>query len=269
LKGPSGFLVGCRSTPPFDGPEERPDGSIREASDASEVCFLDDFYQGSFSGPGRDEAILALDPCGADRTNDITPGNVVLAERADDGWRVVAVQPDTNVHGCSVSKRPDRTLLVCTSSMGAYGDGSLLWRFTLDFAEPTGKRVDVFAKLYQTASSSCMTGNANLEELGVTTLKVTNERFADQDGDGDEDLSFTVERAHTPGSPALGKRAEAQCKGTPDGTMLDLQRLAGPTRRFSLEFKGERKTMVPTPATKKLLEAWRTEASEFWWNVVK
>jgi hypothetical protein len=153
--------------------------------------------------------------------------------------------------------------------MGAYGDGAIQWRFTLDFAEPAGKRIDVFSKMYETPPTSCMVGAGILEERGVTTLKITNERFADTDGDGDEDLSFTLERAHAPGSPAIGKRADAQCKGTPDGTMIDIERLAGPAKRFSLEFKGEKRTMVPTAATKKLLDAWGKEAPEFWWNVVK
>jgi len=45
--------------------------------------------------------------------------------------------------------------------------------------------------------------------------------------------------------------------------------IAGPTRRFSLELKGESKTMVPTAATRKLLDTWRKESPEFWWNVVE
>jgi hypothetical protein len=267
--GPSGTMVGCRSTPPFDGPGEQPDGAVRKAESFSDVCFLSDFYRGSFSGPGKDQVVLGLEACGDDRVNDIAPGNVVLAERGADGWRVVAVEKDTNARGCRLSKRADRTLLVCGDNLGAFGDGSLWWRFTLDFSLPAGGRANVFAKFFQTPGTSCLGATELLIERGITQVSFSNERFADRDGDGDEDLSFTVERSHAPPSPALGKKVEAQCaaRRTSGDATVDLKALAGAPRRVTLEFDGEGTTLVPKAGTKKLLEEWGKVAPELWWNL--
>ncbi len=264
-------MVGCRSTPPFDGPAEAPDGSLLEAKDFSEVCFLEDIYRGSFSGPGKDQAILGLAACGDERANDITPGNVVLAENGPDGWRVVAVDRSVNVRGCKQSKRADRTLLVCSDGFGAYGDGSLSFRFTLDFSKPEGSRFHVFSKIYESAASSCMLGNGILEERGATFVDTKEERFEDLDGDGDEDLLLTVERGHVGPSAALVKRADAWCAKQPAGEpgILRPNVLAGKPKRFALRFSGEAETLVPAPATAKLLDAWGGDAPEFWWNAVK
>ena len=37
-------MLGCRSRPPIDKPGEKPDGTVRQATDFSEVCFLDQLY---------------------------------------------------------------------------------------------------------------------------------------------------------------------------------------------------------------------------------
>ena len=266
--GPQGPMLGCRSAPPFDAPEKKPDGTVLQAADFSEVCFLDHVYRGSFSGAGKEQAILGLEACGPERSNDITPGNVVLAERGTDGWRVIAFERDTNVRTCSLSKRNDRTLLVCADNVGAFGDGSLHWRFTLDFAAPEQQRVKVFSKLYASAPTNCMLGTAMLADRGVTTFEISNERFADTDADGREDLTFGVERAHTAPSAALRARADAQCKGR-EQELVDLAKLAGPQRRHTLQFHGEPTALVPTAATKKLLDAWGRESPDLWWNAVK
>lgn len=262
-------MFGCRSGPPFDKPDTKPDGTVRQAAEFSDVCFLDEVYRGSFTGAGRDQAIVGLEACGSERANDITPGNVVLAERGPTGWSVMAVQRDTNVRKCAVSKRKERTLLVCGDNMGAFGDGSLAWRFTLDFSAPEQQRVKVFSKIYASSATSCMMGTGILGERGVTTIDVSNERFVDTDADGVEDLAFTVERAHTAPSVALGARAEAQCKGAKDGKMVDLTKLSGPKKRHTLQFRGGPSGLVATEATKKLLDAWGLESPEFWWNIVK
>lgn len=264
-ESPSGSMVGCRSTPPFDDADELPDGNLLVANDFSEVCFLDSFYRGSFSAPGRQQAILGLDACGAERVNDISPGNVVLAERDDRGWRVVAVEKSTNVRDCRVSQRPDRTLLVCADNIGAYSEGSLQWRFTLDFAIPEGSRTQVFAKLFASTPTTCAAGPDLFIERGVTYVHNVSERFADVDGDGDEDLVVTLDRAYTPGSSALGAKFDALCaSGT---NIVEPRQLAGRTKRFTLRFEADAYTLEPTETTAKLLEAWGQDAPAFWWNV--
>lgn len=244
---------------------------IREETDFSEVCFLETFLRGSFSAPGKDEALLGLAACGQDRANDITPGNVVLAERDETGWHVREIQADTNLRGCVPSKGSGRTLLVCNDNMGAFSEGSLWWRFTLDFSLPPGKRSNVFAKLYKTPGFTCTMGVDFFLEREVTDWTTLSERLADTNGDGFDDLTFTIERAYSPGTPALGRKFEALCKKKkPDGDqMLNVSDFVGKHKRFTLEFKGDGRTLVPTAATKKLLEEWGNQAPEFWWNIVK
>jgi hypothetical protein len=261
--------IGCRTGPPFDAPDARPDGRIEEKKDLNEVCFIDGFHRGSFSGVDQDEAVLGLVACGADRLNDISPGSVVLARKEATGWRTTAVIQNTNVHQCRVAERTDRTLLVCRDGIGAYGDGSLSWRFTLDFTKPRGKRMSVFAKLYASAGFSCLGGLGMVEERGVTVVEQVDERFHDRNGDGLEDLTVTVSRGNQDGSDALLKRAQAICNRSKGDPILPLDKLVGPMSRHRLVFDGTAAGLTATPATRKLLDEWGAEAPTFWWNVVK
>jgi hypothetical protein len=259
--------IGCRSGPPFEAADARPNGTIYEAGHFSEVCFVDAFYPGSFSASGRDEAIVGLAACGEDRLNDITPGNVFLAEREETGWGVTAVHPDTNIARCTPSQRPDRTLLMCRDGMGAFGSGALKWRFTLDFAAPQGSRERVFSKLYMSAPYSCDHGLDMVGERGAAVVDELDEKVADRDGDGDDDLVVTVARASAEGTPALVQKAKSLCQAQPGDPTLDLDKLVGPKRRHRLLFEGTPKGLEPNAPTKKLLEQWGAEAPEFWWNL--
>jgi hypothetical protein len=269
-KSDSGVQIGCRSTPPFDDINEQPDGTIREETSFSDVCFLETFLRGSFSAPGKDEALLGLAPCGNDRANDITPGNIVLAEHDAAGWRVVAVEKNENLRGCVPAKGYNPTLLVCDDNVGAYSEGSIWWRFTLDFSQPPGKHVNVFSRLYKTPGTTCLMGADFFVEREVTLWTAGKDTLADADGDGLDDLTFTIDRSYTPGSPALGRRFDAQCKKKAPGgdQTLDLAQLAGKSRRFKLDFKGSgSRTLVPTDATAKLLDGWGLKAPELWWKM--
>lgn len=262
--GPDGeTMVGCRSTPPFDGRDERPDGQVRPAASSAQVCYLRDFYRGSFSARGKDEAILGLAACGPDRVSGITPDNVVLAERGDAGWQVTAVEPDTNVHACRILNRPDRTLLACRDNVGAFGDGSLWWRFTLDFSQPSGARRQLFERLYESAPTSCSSGPELLVDRGVTSLELEFERFADVDGDGSLDLTAGIKRGYVPGSESVRSKFEQLCQKE---SMVEPESFVRPAR-YVLQYRGSATTLSPTPATAKLLESWRQQSPEFWWNV--
>jgi hypothetical protein len=241
---------------------------IRQETDFSQVCFLETFLRGSFSAPGKDEALLGLAACGNDRANDITPGNVVLAARDEAGWRVREVERDTNLRGCAPSKGSSPTLLLCNDNIGAFGDGSLWWAFTLDFSRPSGKRENVFAKLYKTPAMGCGMGGDILAERGVATWTKSDDRIADTNKDGMADLSFTIERASAAPSPALATKYDALCKKNPDGgQMLEPSAFVGKPKRFTLDFKSQGRTLVPTAATKKLLDEWGEEAPESWWKI--
>ncbi|NUO54387.1 MAG: hypothetical protein HOV80_36545 [Polyangiaceae bacterium] len=267
---PTATYVGCRSTPPFEKPDELPDGTLRDVDDPYKICILSDYYRGSFSAPGKDEAILALDACNEDRVNDITPGNILLAEKVSGVWRITGFQPDTNAHDCKLAKRPDRTMLVCEAGMGAFSDGALDWRYSLDFAEPQGRRIKVFTKLYRSPPTSCMVGAEILGERGIVLVNTTDEKWVDIDKDGDLDITFTLERAAVLPSAALAKKVEAQCAKNKDAApFVNLEKLAGPRKRFSIQIKAEATSFVPTPESQKVLDAWGAEAPEFWWNIVK
>lgn len=267
--GPSGIQVGCHSTPPFTTPDELPDGLIREETDFSQVCFLEKFLRGSFSAPGKDEALLGLAACGNDRLNDITPGNIVLAAREEAGWRVREVLPDTNLQGCAPLKGSSPALLLCNDNVGALGDGSLWWTSTLDFSLPPGKHENVFAKLYQTPTLMCGMGGDMLAERGVAIWTKSADRVADTNKDGINDLSFTIERASVAPSPALATKYDAVCKKkAPDGEQtIEPSAFVGKPKRFTLEFTSQGRTLVPTAATKKVLDEWGKAAPEFWWRI--
>lgn len=259
--------VGCRNAPPFNQPGMQPDGKIETKGDLYEVCLLNDFYKGSFSAAGKEQAILGIDPCGPDRANDISPGSVALAERGPDGWKLVAYDRGVNINKCDIAKRKNGSLLVCSDNMGAYGDGSLRWNFTLDFSKSETQRIKIFSKLYKSAGISCMGGVGMVEERGLTGVEEIKREFKDFNNDGFDDLRLIIERAHTEGTPAVIKRVEAACKK--NGNMhVDENVILGKYKRFTLEFLGNETTLAPTPETKKLLDKWSETAPNFWWNVV-
>jgi len=259
--------VGCRGAPPFDKPGLWPDGKIETKGDLFEVCLLSQFYKGSFSAAGKEQAILGIDACNPDRANDITPGSVLLAERGADGWRLVDSMRGINIEKCDIAKRKNGSFLVCGDNMGAFGDGSLRWNFTLDFSKPEKERVVIFSKIYKSAGISCM-GSAGLDEdRELTGVEEIKREFKDVNNDGFDDLRLIVERAHAKNTPALLKRVDAICKKN-GNTHFEEKVLLGKYKRFTLEFHGNETTLAPTPETKKLLEEWSHSASYFWWNVV-
>lgn len=260
-------IVGCRNAPPFAKAGMQPDGKIEIKGDLYEVCLLSEFYKGSFSAAGKEQAILGIDPCGPDRANDISPGSVVLAERGPDGWKLVAYHRGVNIAKCDIAKRKNGSFLVCGDNMGAFGDGSLRWNFTLDFSKPEEQRIVIFSKLYKSAGISCMGGATLDEDRELTGVEEIKREFKDFNNDGFEDLRLTIERAHTANTPAVLKRVDAACKK--NGNMhLEESVILGKYKRFTLEFRGNETTLEPTPETKKLLEEWSKGAPYFWWNVV-
>ena len=259
--------VGCRNAPPFAKPGMQPDGKIETKGDLYEVCLLTEFYKGSFSAAGKEQAILGIDPCGPDRANDISPGSVALAERGPVGWKLVAFDRGVNINKCDIANRKNGSLLVCSDNMGAYGDGSLRWNFTLDFSKPEAQRIVIFSKLYKSAGISCMGSPALDEDRELTGVEEIKREFKDVNNDGFEDLRLTIKRASAANTPALLKRVDAVCKK--NGNMhFDENVILGKYKQFTLEFRGNETTLEPTPETKKLLDEWSAKAPYFWWNVV-
>lgn len=262
-------FFGCRSTPPFDDPGELPDGKVLEVDFVYDVCAVEALFLGSFSGSGEDEALLALASCGTDRLNDITPGHAVLASRGADGWDVEAVERDINVGRCHPRPGASGALLVCSDGIGAFSDGALHWRFTLDFSKPAGSRRTIFARIYHTPAMSCVNGVEMFRDRPLTLVDFVKEDWRDADADGDDDLVLTVARASVPQSDALVRKAQASCiqQKQRGKTTPDLDALAGPKKRHVLTFKRESAGMVPTPATQTLLDSWAQGSPQFWLEV--
>jgi hypothetical protein len=109
-----------------------------------------------------------------------------------------------------------------------------------------------------------MSGPGLFVERGVTYFEQTGERFTDVDRDGIEDLTITVERAHAPGNDALGRQFDRLCAGGIQ--VVEPRQLVGRPTRRTLVFKGTATALVPTEETRELLETWRKQAPDFWWN---
>ena len=112
------------------------------------------------------------------------------------------------------------------------------------------------------------TGSDIVVERGLTDFEEVKREFKDVDKDGLEDLLVTIQRAHTNGSDALGKKVDAFCQKSGD-MMQEPKSFLGKYKRYQLEFRGDATTMVPTPETAKQIEQWSQTAPEFWWNIVK
>lgn len=263
--GIEGLAFGCRSNPPFDEPGKLPDGEVREAGEFRDVCDLRDVYRGAFSSDGKEQAILGLMPCGDERLNDISPGHVVLVERHQGKWHVVATHKETNVHGCHLAKRGGRAFLVCHDSLGAFSEGALHWYFTLDFSKRPEERLRVFAKLYDTPPTRCEAAD-KLREEGVTLLKFPKEaeQYGDRNGDGLEDLIVHVDRAYAAPSPALAKKLAVRCRGKGEVQWVEPGDVVEEGRRFVLAFEGTETGMQPTKETRILLSEWTKAIPPFW-----
>jgi hypothetical protein len=48
--------------------------------------------------------------------------------------------------------------------------------------------------------------------------------------------------------------------------VVEPRQLVGRPTRRTLVFKGTATALVPTEETRELLETWRKQAPEFWWN---
>lgn len=110
-------------------------------------------------------------------------------------------------------------------------------------------------------------GGDTLAERGVATWTKSDDRIADTNKDGMDDLSFTIERAHVAPSPALATKYDALCKKSDGAKMLEPSDFVGKPKRFTLDFKSQGRTLVPTAATKKVLDEWGREAPEVWWKI--
>ena len=145
--------IGCRSHPPWNRPEQRPDGKLpRFTDDPLRFCSLDKIYKGSFSRPGAKQAALSFGQCkenDPDATWDMGfPGNMVLVEEVEGHWKAIRYALGINTEACLSSRRTDgRDVLLCRSSFGAGPAGEVDYFFAVDF-DLSKKATSTLAKIF-------------------------------------------------------------------------------------------------------------------------
>ena len=148
--------VGCRSHPPFDLPEQKPDGKLPPfTDDPLRLCVLEKVYKGSFSRPGAKQAALSFSQCKENDPNATWdmgfPGSMVLVEEVAGRWKAIRYELGVNTSACLQSHRTDgRDVLLCRSGLGAGSAGEVIYFFAMDFAL-SKKTVTPLAKMFSNA----------------------------------------------------------------------------------------------------------------------
>lgn len=264
-------LVGCRSHPPFDRPEQKPDGALVPGLDPLTVCTIDAVYRGSFTRPGAKQAVIAFGQCKEDEASwDMgNPGSAVVVEESAERWKVVAYEPEVNAEACLTYRRPDgRDTLVCQTNFAALSSGGLKWFYSLDFAKEPKKRNRQLAKMFfDDFIINCKASIFPPEflEYGVTSVRITSFDLADANKDGKQDLVVKLQRAYVPASKGLETKIQALCKRGSE--LLTPAAYLPAATEETLELLSDGETFVPAPATQKKLNAWKAVAPESWYNM--
>jgi hypothetical protein len=256
-----GREVGCRSHPPFERPEQLPDGKIvKHTGDPLSFCAIDRVYYGAFTRPGAEQAVVAFGQCkeseGAE-WDAAFPGSAVLVENVSGRWKAMGYEPEVNAQLCLQSHRSDaRDVLLCRSNLAATAVGSLTSFFLLDFARgPRGKRnAGTFARVFSD-EINCIAAESGLPS-GLVSADITSVALADLDKNGTPDLVVKVRRARAAPSAALDAKVNALCKQGPEKAKGALP----PATVTTLELLSDGDGFTPSAATKTALDAWTAEA---------
>jgi len=151
--------VGCRSCPPFEGPEAISDGRI--AVDGKDFFELELYMVGHFSAASVEQRLAVFNGCEPHSSN---WGGTLIAERAADKFRSLRYLSGLHPQACQAYHRPDgRDLAVCEFT-DAHQSTSTDTLSVLDFAADPPKRQDL---LSFTNQEPCLTdpGTRSTEEL--------------------------------------------------------------------------------------------------------
>lgn len=252
--------VGCRSHPPFSGPDERPDGTIVQlAADDNHLCVLGAVHRGAFSRPGANEALLVFDACENDdgtAWDMANAGSAVLVDLSGGRVRAVATDGWAWADACVPVKRKDGvTLLACSYAFSAPPAGTVANTFVLDFVGGAPHQALLSVVYEDTPSCSFLDAKMpDVAEDGLTRADVARAIVTDVDEDGLGDVVVDVKRAHLPGTAALAAKLLAGCKKGQEPKVMP------PLARTRLVFRNDGERLVPTELTRKALESWRAEA---------
>ncbi len=246
--------IGCRSHPPFDRPEDRPDGTLPAYSgDRSAFCSIRAIHRGSFSRAGAPQAVVIFDSCedhGA-AWNGSMPGSAVLVESV--GGRFRAIDYEGAIRECKTVRLSDgHDVMLCRGWFGWSGAGALTSFFLLDFAERS-TRVRVVARLFEDLLQCSMLEPTFSLPHGLVDLAV-KDRLDDVDGDGLPDLVLDVERTRVPPGPALDRRVRVACTA-----QAALPKGSQPTHT-TLVFPNDGRGLSASPSARATLAKWESEA---------
>ena len=104
-----GVVAGCRTCPPFEGPDAAPDGKI--AVDGDAFFPLEVLVSGHFSSAGADQRLAVFSGCEPHSEN---WGGTVLAERIAGHFKVLSYASGIHPQACEAYRRVDgRDIAVC------------------------------------------------------------------------------------------------------------------------------------------------------------
>jgi hypothetical protein len=264
-----GKLVGCRSHPPFDRPEQQPDGTFPEyVGDPLSFCALTRIYRGSFTRPHAEQAVLGFEQCqrGDDTWDMSQPGSAVLVERLEGRWRAVATQQDVNLEFCVQPRRADgRDLLFCWSNLTAAPPvGTIRYWFSLDFARPS-RFATTHVRVYSDSElCSGIYDPTSLRDHGFIVVRVLSTKLT-QDS-GQPRIELRLARARIAPQAGLEAKAREACQHDPNANEKSLGREA---EEVKLELELADDGIVPLPTTRETLSRFTAESPENFYGLVQ
>ncbi len=262
-----GKNVGCRSHPPFDRPDQKPDGKfVEHKGDPLLFCMIDGVFHGSFTRPGSKQAVVSFAQCkeSEDAVWDMGfPGSAVLVEEIGGRWKAIGYEAGVNTGGCLKDRRADgRDILVCRSGLAAPPSGEIDYVFFIDFARAAAGKKENAASIVKLYGDNANCFFADLGGLpdGFVALDVVSMSMADLNKDGTGDLLVKVRRSRVAPSPALDARVHAICKQNTNADFAKV--LLPPAKEATLELLSDGDGFTPSAATKKTLDAWTAEGPE-------
>jgi hypothetical protein len=244
-----GLSPGCRSCAPFDEDGEQPDGRIEKNPPVFQA--LETYFEGSFSGPGEQQAVMLFGNCVAPP---FSQGGALLVEKAAVGWHwnPLGFRAWIPPSSCQLLTGAGRDLLACTHGVtSASGGGWMLFTVRFD-GKGTSKDETIF-DVPTNDTGVCQ----EAPEGWVRWMRIEGTEVVDLNGDGDDDLRVSLHYASAEATPKLRARIAALCKASTQvlggAKQIDFTAYMKP-RKKQLELERDGDALRPTLSTKTWLD---------------